>query len=57
MYDVSQYARERVCAWCARVVSALKCILVTLVEDDEWGKMYKTFGLSAPTSGVDPTAS
>ena len=26
---------------------------VTLVEDDEWGKMYKTFGLSAPTSGVD----
>ena len=26
---------------------------VTLVEDDEWGKMYKTFGLSAPTPGVD----
>ena len=25
---------------------------VTLIED-EWGKMYKTFGLSAPTSGVD----
>ena len=26
---------------------------VTLVEDDEWGKMYKTFGLSAPVPGVD----
>ena len=26
---------------------------MTLIEDEEWGKIYKTLGLSAPKPGVD----